>query len=1188
MRAVAVQLQKGNQPSTTAWISVILLMATLVPIAVQGFTTSTTAYAVKDNQTSTDSPAPAYAFGSWANIDIKAAAQGFVVAMPNQGFGSTIAFPAGFKFNFFGTDYTSIVPNSAGFLTFGSTAANPDSAPMSSAPALTVAPFWVRDTGGQPTLSAGCGGEVRYFVDSIPTARGAWNRVLIIQYTDVTTATVTSTGVGFCGLVNAQLSTFQVRLYEDSNAIEFHYKSALNGYNNRGIATNAGIRGPMPADAIQYPVATAASGASLSVGGVVVQFRPLGKVPAANDDPTTTTTYSYDYVANGGAGGSGLTVAATGVLANDRQIGAAPVQVAFKDFGAANPFAVTLTNAAGTSSSPSIGTDGSFRFKVGGANPCGSYTFRYTLDDAWTLAASTASAFPTALGTVKVDVVNCNNKPVATPQTGANAVTTPEDTPITITLAGTDLDTADQAGLKYCIDTAPSASVGQLRYANANPPPMCSVYDANSAVGGYGVLQLVYTPAAEYSNAAGDSFTFRAYDGQAVSPAAAVLVKVTSVNDPPVNSYGGVPFAGRKALNLASATSYGFSGSSALSVADVDATSLTVTLTVPSTAGSLSVTSNDQDPAPNIVRLVGTPGTVSGYLASLVYNRPTSACGQPYAALSMLADDAGVTAVDYIDLSATCSGAQPLSVSVSPTAATVAVNALATIAPAVQGGTAPVACSWSVTPSATLSAYTGCTSITFSSTTQGTFTVQLSASDAAPSTRTATATITVQQTLGVTVSPATANVPSGAPRQITPAMTGGTAPFTCAWTVLYADGTPVNTATTLSSTNSCTATSFRSSSINAAANPYKVKVTVTDAGSVTRTATSTLSVLQNQPPTADFTMSTAGPSSGEPVSFSDASTDDGQIVSRAWDFGDAAASTGLQPQHSYTNPGTFTVRLTVTDDSGATGTKTRTLTVGYPPAASPQTVPAPTPTNQGGNAPTPVAAAGADIVVQPGHEVILRGLANGASDGYFFSWKQIDGPAVELSDEGSAQVSFAAPLGSLNTPTKLVFQLIVSSGGTASLPDLVTVTIAPRGTPPVAVAGATGQPFVGSTMHLSANASYDADAESLQYVWTQVLGPNVTLLNARTATPSFVVPAGSVGTALAFELNVTDGNRFSIDTVQIVVKAPARAIVPPVVVEAQSPVHTLRPVARAHTSPGAASVLFGLTLLATAFVARRK
>ena len=47
---------------------------------------------------------------------------------------------------------------------------------------------------------------------------------------------------------------------------------------------------------------------------------------------------------------------------------------------------------------------------------------------------------------------------------------------------------------------------------------------------------------------------------------------------------------------------------------------------------------------------------------------------------------------------------------------------------------------------------------------------------------------------------------------------------------------------------------------------------------------------------------------------------DGSVTSWSWDFGDGTTSTGPQTAHVYATPGTYTARLTVTDDEGCSTT----------------------------------------------------------------------------------------------------------------------------------------------------------------------------------------------------------------------------------------------------------------------------
>jgi PKD repeat protein len=115
---------------------------------------------------------------------------------------------------------------------------------------------------------------------------------------------------------------------------------------------------------------------------------------------------------------------------------------------------------------------------------------------------------------------------------------------------------------------------------------------------------------------------------------------------------------------------------------------------------------------------------------------------------------------------------------------------------------------------------------------------------------------------------------------------------------------------------------------------YTATLTVTDNNGATaaRTATITVQAVPNANPTASFT---ATPTSGKAplqVAFdgSASSDTDGTIASYQWDFGDSSTGTGATVQHTYNAVGTYTARLTVTDNQGATGTKIQNITVQAP------------------------------------------------------------------------------------------------------------------------------------------------------------------------------------------------------------------------------------------------------------------
>ncbi len=90
----------------------------------------------------------------------------------------------------------------------------------------------------------------------------------------------------------------------------------------------------------------------------------------------------------------------------------------------------------------------------------------------------------------------------------------------------------------------------------------------------------------------------------------------------------------------------------------------------------------------------------------------------------------------------------------------------------------------------------------------------------------------------------------------------------------------------------------------------------------------------NQEPQAAF--SAVGTGLEVAVDASASVDPDGAITSYDWDFGDGATGIGQTASHTYGDAGTYEVTLTVTDDAGATGTATRSVTVERPPNQAPE------------------------------------------------------------------------------------------------------------------------------------------------------------------------------------------------------------------------------------------------------------
>jgi hypothetical protein len=95
--------------------------------------------------------------------------------------------------------------------------------------------------------------------------------------------------------------------------------------------------------------------------------------------------------------------------------------------------------------------------------------------------------------------------------------------------------------------------------------------------------------------------------------------------------------------------------------------------------------------------------------------------------------------------------------------------------------------------------------------------------------------------------------------------------------------------------------------------------------------------------------------------------------------------------------------------------------------------------------------------------------------------------------------------------------------------------------PPTADAGPNQTADVGDTVTLDATGSADPEEAGLTYQWTQIDGPAVPLSETATAQPTFIVPEGSDGATLTFQVEVSDGPNTTVDTMTVTVTAAAPA-----------------------------------------------
>ncbi len=139
------------------------------------------------------------------------------------------------------------------------------------------------------------------------------------------------------------------------------------------------------------------------------------------------------------------------------------------------------------------------------------------------------------------------------------------------------------------------------------------------------------------------------------------------------------------------------------------------------------------------------------------------------------------------------------------------------------------------------------------------------------------------------------------------------------------DGTVIGYEWTLGSTTIATTTTIE---VTVSIGTTYYTLTATDDNGATNADTVAVTVIANQGPSANAGVDqTINIGNSVSLEGSDSSDSDGIIESYSWNFGDENATTGAVVSHTYATVGSYTAKLIVTDNGGATDSDTVIITV---------------------------------------------------------------------------------------------------------------------------------------------------------------------------------------------------------------------------------------------------------------------
>ncbi|WP_255149988.1 PKD domain-containing protein [Halorarius halobius] len=303
---------------------------------------------------------------------------------------------------------------------------------------------------------------------------------------------------------------------------------------------------------------------------------------------------------------------------------------------------------------------------------------------------------------------------------------------------------------------------------------------------------------------------------------------------------------------------------------------------------------------------------------------------------------------------------------------------------------------------------------------------------------------------------------------------------------------------------------------------YNVTVTATDrAGNSGSATAATVSIVDGTAPVADvaapdaLNVSEAGTFNGS------ASSDNTEIASYAWTFGDGANATGATVDHTYDARGEYEVALTVTDVDGNTDTATATVSVvdEVPPSASASA--------NRTSAELNVSVVGFDARQSTDNDAVAE-----------YRW-DFDGDGTVERTTTDGTTAYVYP--SMGTFTPAV--TVVDASGNADTATTANVTVADTIAPDPALTGPTPA-VVNVTSTFDASGTTD-NGDVVEYQW-DFDGDGTT--NATTSTPTADTVYTVPGRTLTVSVTAVDaaGNTATETLTVNTTRAPGVSVLEPV------------------------------------------